>query len=84
MKFLSGIYGWIAAAVVAVLGAAGIYLKGRSAGKKAEEAKQVQSDLQAEKAKNETLEKVNDVTTEISGLPDADAERRLRDKYTRD
>lgn len=84
MKLLSGIYGWIAAAVAALLAAAGLYFKGRSAGKQVEKAKQVEHDLNAEKAKNETLEKVNEVTVDVGGLSDADAERRLRDKYTRD
>lgn len=84
MKFLSGVYGWIAAGLAAVAAALGLYFKGRSAGKQVEKAKQVEHDLQAERAKNETLETVNDVTAEVGGMSDADAERRLRDKYTRD
>lgn len=84
MKFFSGIYAWIAAGLAALAAAAGLYFKGRSAGKKVEEAKAIKKDLQAEQAKNETLEQVNDVTVEVGSLSDADAERRLRDKYTRD
>lgn len=84
MKFFSGIYGWLVAVGAAILGALGLYVKGRSDAKKVAEAKAVKKDLEAEKAKSETLETVNEVRSDISGLSDADAERRLRDKYTRD
>lgn len=84
MKFISGIYGWIAAGLAAVAAALGLYFKGRSAGKQVEKAKQVEDDLNAEKAKNETLQTVNEVANDVASTSDADAERRLRDKYTRD
>jgi hypothetical protein len=84
MKLISGIYGWIAAAFAALAGAAAIYLKGRSVGKQVEEAKTAKKDLVAEQQKNATLQKVNDVTVEVGGLSDADADKRLRDNYTRD
>lgn len=84
MKLISGIYGWIAGALGLLAAAAGLYFKGRSVGKQAEQAKSVQKDLVAEKQKSATLEKVNDVTVEVGGLSDADADKRLRDKFTRD
>lgn len=75
---------WGAAIVGAILAVLGIYLKGRSAGKKAEQQKQVKSELEVEKVKNETLTKASDVAAEVNALPASDVQQRLRDKYTRD
>lgn len=78
------VYAYVAGLLAVVGAALGLYLKGRNEGKKVEQAKAVQKDLQAEKAKNETLRTVHEVESDVSALSDADAERRLRDKYTRD
>lgn len=78
------IYVYIAGLLAAIGGALALYFRGRSAGKKVEEAKAVKVELQQERAKNETLEKVNEVAADVGGLSDSAAEQRLRDKYTRD
>ena len=78
------IYLYLAGLVAAIGGALALYFKGRSAGKQVEQAKAVKVELQQERAKNETLQQVNEVANDVGGLSDADAEQRLRDKYTRD
>jgi hypothetical protein len=75
---------WILGALAVLAAVAGVYLKGRSAGKQVEQAKEMKEDLAAERAKSETIQEVHDVQTEVARLP-ADAVReRLRDKWTRD
>jgi hypothetical protein len=75
---------WIIGALGLLAAVAAVYLKGRSAGKKVEQAKEAQEDLAAERARGETIQEANDVHAEVGRLP-ADAVReRLRNEWQRD
>lgn len=74
---------WIIGAITVLATIAGIYLKGRSAGKQVEQQKATARDLEQERAKAETIREVHDVQTEVARLPDADVRQRLQ-KWTRD
>jgi hypothetical protein len=78
------LYIWLAAAGSALLAVLGIYLKGRSAGKQVEQAKELKEDLAEAHAQAETIQEVSDVQTEIARLPVDAVRERLRDKWQRD
>lgn len=84
MNPFSKLYGWLLGAVAVAATVVGIYLRGRSAGKKVEQAKAIEQDLAEERAQSETLREASDVQIEVSRLPAADVRQRLRDKWTRD
>lgn len=74
----------IALAIVgALLTVAAIFMKGRSAGKKAEQVKELRKELKTQQVQSERIEKANQTATEISALPSSDVDKRLRDKWTR-
>lgn len=77
-------YGWALGALAVVAAVAGIYLRGRAAGKKVEQAKATEQDLADERAKSETLREASDVQIEVSRLPADDVHQRLQRKWTRD
>lgn len=81
---MNTIYAWLAGAGALIAAIVGIFVKGRSDGKKLEKAKQVESDLKAQEQRNETNKQVNEVRESVSKLPDDDVQQRLRNKYARD
>lgn len=81
---ISKLWGYIAAAGVAILSVVGIFLKGRNDGKKLEKANQAKSDIKARDVANEKTKTANKIENEISVLPDDVVQQRLRDKYSRD
>ena len=76
-------YAWLLAAVAILAAVAGVYLRGRSAGKKVEQAKATERELANESARNETIQEASNAQIEVSRLPAADVRQRLRDKWTR-
>jgi hypothetical protein len=84
---ITGLWGrfstWILGALAVLAAVAGIYLKGRSAGKQGEQKKATARELEQERAKAETIREVHDVQTEVARLPDSDLDDRLR-RWTRD
>lgn len=74
---------WILGALAVLATVAGIYLRGRSAGKQVEQKRATERQLEQERARAETINEVHDVQTEVARLPDADVRQRLR-KWTRD
>jgi hypothetical protein len=77
-------YGWILGTAAVLAAVAGVYLKGRSAGKQVEQQKATQRELADERARANTIQEANDVSAEVNRMP-ADAVRdRLRDQWTRD
>lgn len=81
---MSELYGWIGGALAVLAAIVGIFFKGRSAGKKSEQAKQVQSDLAAEQKRNEVQNASKRSQESVDSLSDADVRQRLRDKWTKD
>lgn len=79
----SRFYGWALGALAVIAAVAGVYLRGRSAGKKVEQQKATERTLEQDRAKAETIQEVHDVQTEVARLPDADVRQRLQ-KWTRD
>ena len=79
----SRFYGWALGALAVLAAVAGVYLKGRSAGKQGEQKKATERTLEQERAKAETIQEVHDVQTEVARLPDSDLDDRLR-RWTRD
>jgi hypothetical protein len=70
--------------VAALAAAAAIFVKGRTAGKKVEKAKQAQADAKAQERRNETIKESANVAHDVASMSGSDVEQRLRDKYTRD
>ncbi len=81
---MSTIQLWLAGAGAIIAAIVGMFFKGRSEGKKAEKAKQAETDLRVERQRNETNKQANEVREDIGRLPDDDVQQRLRDKYSRD
>lgn len=75
--------GWLIGALAVLATIAAVYLRGRSAGKKVEQAKEAKRELAQERARAETMKEANHVQTEIARLPDDAVRERLR-KWTRD
>lgn len=78
------LYGWLLGALAALATLAGIYLKGRSAGRTVEQTKATERDLETERAKAETIQEVSDVQIEVSRLPVDAVRERLRERWSRD
>jgi uncharacterized membrane-anchored protein YhcB (DUF1043 family) len=76
-------YGWFLGALAVLAAVAGVYLKGRSAGKQVEQKKATQRDLTEAKEHAETIRETVDVESNIIRMPDSAVRERLR-KYTRD
>jgi F0F1-type ATP synthase membrane subunit b/b' len=74
---------WIIAALGVLAAVAGVYFKGRSAGKEVEREKVIKRDIAEAKAHAETIHEVTDVQSNVVRLPDSDVRQRLRDKWTR-
>lgn len=74
---------WLLATVAVLAAVLGVYLRGRSAGKKGEQAKATQRELANERARNETIREASNAQIEVSRLPADDVHQRLRDKWTR-
>jgi hypothetical protein len=81
---LPHLYGYIIALVGAIAAAATVYFKGRSAGKAAEQKKSVERDLVDAQHHAETIRETSDVQAEVTRLPDATVQQRLRDEFSRD
>lgn len=77
-------YGRILGALAVVGMIAGIYFRGRSAGKEVEQKKAVQRDLTEAREHAETIRETSNVEAEISRLPDDAVRERLRQKWQRD
>jgi Flp pilus assembly protein TadB len=77
-------YGWILGALAVLAAVAGVYLKGRIAGKRVERQKSAARELEQERAKAETIKEVHDVQTEVTRLPDNAVRERLRNEWQRD
>jgi hypothetical protein len=80
----SRFYGWVLGAVAVLAAVAGVYLKGRSAGKRVEQQRTVARDLEQERARAETIREVHNVQAENARLPDAAVRERLRNEWQRD
>jgi len=76
-------YGWILGAVGVIVAVAGVYFRGRAAGKAVEQKKVTQRDLTEAQKHAETIRETADVQAEVSRLPDSDVRERLQ-KWTRD
>lgn len=76
-------YGWILGAVAVLAAIAGVYLRGRSAGKQAVEQKATKQQLEEERARADTIQEVHDAQTEVARLPDDAVDDGLRE-WTRD
>jgi hypothetical protein len=76
-------YGWILGAVAVLAAIAGVYFKGRSAGKAVEQKKATQRDLTEAKEHAEVIRETVDVESNIIRLPDPAVRERLR-RFTRD
>jgi uncharacterized membrane-anchored protein YhcB (DUF1043 family) len=74
---------WILGALAVLAAVAGVYLKGRSTGKRVEQNKATARELEQERARAETIQEVSNVQTEVARLPD-DAVRERLSKWTRD
>jgi uncharacterized membrane-anchored protein YhcB (DUF1043 family) len=74
---------WILGALAVLAAVAGVYLKGRSAGRQVEQKKATARELEQERARAETIQEVSNVQTEVARLPD-DAVRERLSKWTRD
>lgn len=79
----SRFYAWALGALAVIATLAGIYLRGRSAGKQVEQAKATAHELAQECARAETIQEVSNVQTQVARLPDDAVRERLR-KWTRD
>jgi hypothetical protein len=77
-------YGYVIGALAVLAAVAGIYLRGRSAGKQGEQTKATARELEQERAKAETIQEVHDVQTEVARLPDDAVRERLRRDWQRD
>lgn len=75
---------WAAAAVGVVLALVGVFLRGRSAGKRTEQTKVLRDQVNKEIKRNETTQATNEVASDIGGLPVSDVRKRLQDRWTRD
>lgn len=77
-------YGWVIGALAVLAAVAGVYLKGRSAGKQVEQKKATARQLEQERAKAETIQEVHNAQTEVARLPDDAVRERLRSEWQRD
>jgi len=71
-------------AALALLGVGGAYVKGRIDARKKSDAERIKGQLAAERRRNETLQKANEVDDSINSSDIADVHRRLRNRWTRD
>mgnify|MGYP000849663147 FL=1 len=76
--------GWIIGALGVMAAVAGIYVRGRSAGKQVEQRKATERDLDAAREHAEIIRETSNAQAEIDRLPDSDVRQRLRDKWQRD
>ena len=76
-------YGWILGAVGVIVAVAGVYFRGRSAGKAVEQKKATQRDLSEAQHHAETIRETVNVEAEVNRLPADDVRERLQ-KWTRD
>lgn len=81
---ISKLYKAIAALIVVVAAAIGLYLKGRNAGKVSEQVKQQKAELEAERSRDEAIATREKINAAIERMPASDVQQRLRDKYSRD
>lgn len=77
-------YAWLLGALAVLAAIAGIYLRGRSAGKKVEQTKATERELADERVRAETIQEASDAQIDVARLPADDVRQRLRDKWTRD
>lgn len=80
----SRFYGWALGALAVLATVAGIYLRGRSAGKQVEQKKATEKQLEQERARAETIQEVHDVQAKNARLPDDAVHERLRNEFQRD
>lgn len=78
------VIGWIVGVLAALAGLFGLYAKGRRDGTKNEQIKQDAANAIAEQKRADSIAKAKEVGDRVDAMSDSDAERRLRDKYTRD
>lgn len=76
-------YAWILGALAVLATVAGVYLRGRSAGKQVEQKKATARELAQERARAEVIQEVHNVQTEVAHLPDDAVDAGLRE-WTRD
>lgn len=79
----SRFYAWVLGALAVLAAVAGVYLRGRSAGKQVEQKKATARELAQERARAETIQEVSSVQTEVARLPDDAVDDGLRE-WTRD
>lgn len=75
---------WILGALALLATVAGVYLKGRSAGKRVEQQKTAEREIAQERARAETIQEAQHVQTEVARLPDDAVRERLRNQWQRD
>lgn len=70
---------WIIGALAVLAAVAGVYLRGRSAGKQVEQKKATAREIEQERARAETIQEVSSVQTEVARLPDDAVDDGLRE-----
>lgn len=87
MDFISGIWGYVILAIGAVAGVLGLMAKSKRSGKKEAAAEHAQERARTQEAETAhqatTIRETNDAKADVSNLPIGDAERELRDSWTR-
>lgn len=84
MPWLTRFYAWILGALAVLATVAGIYLRGRSAGKQVEQEKATKRDVAEAREHAEKLREAANVQATVTRLPDADVRERLRSRWQRD
>jgi hypothetical protein len=79
----SRFYQWILGAVAVLAAIAGVYFKGRSAGKEVEQKKATQRDLTEAKEHAETIREVANAQSNVVRLPNSAVREQLRAKWSR-
>lgn len=78
------VIGWIVGILGTLAGIVGLYVKGRRDGTKREQQKQDAANTHAEQKRADSIAKAKEAADRVGAMSDDDAEKRLRDRYTRD
>lgn len=81
---MNDFYIWIGGIIFSILGAFGLYIKGRRDGAVKSAAENMQEVIKELEKQNETIDKVNEVKDDVASTSGNDVQQRLREKYSRD
>lgn len=81
---MKDLYVLLGSLVIAILGAFGLYSKGRKDGRAKSEADKLRSDAAISLRRAEDATTSGHVSADVSALPSGDASKRLHDKWTRE